>query len=295
MDMIHAKDADGDGTKDVLQANTYIEYRQGSMKEIFGGCFGDYDYETEFTEDKGFSIPKLHNTFVNFRPDDNSKNHVDKVFGAGEGCLGIREADQSQDRSYVLVDIPDNNEYYLNTEFFGSGSNNGLGMGHGFKETTAEGFNLDNVSAIIDLAHGRVGAAYGGSYNEGITRRTLINVPEQSTINLGKIFGGAYGTNALPPCDVYDANVDYRNTSEKARVSGGIYGGNNNVRRTIYGHVDISSPVWQTDSTLSTVYGAGYGPLTWSEYTQVNLKSGAKVYQGYGGGEQGNVLNAESS
>ena len=294
MDMIHAKDADGDGTKDVLQANTYIEYRQGDMKEIYGGCFGDYDYLTEFTKEKGFSIPKLHNTFVNFRPDDNSKNHVDKVFGAGEGCLGIREADQSQDRSYVLVDIPDNNEYYLNTEFFGSGSNNGLGMGHGFKETTAEGFNLDNVSAIIDLAHGRVGAAYGGSYNEGITRRTLINVPEQSTINIGKIFGGAYGTNALPPCDVYDANVNYRNTSEQARVRGAIYGGNNNVRRTIYGHVDISSPVWQTDSTLSTVYGAGYGPLTWSEYTQVNLNSGAKVYQVYGGAEQGNVLNAES-
>ena len=294
MAMIHAKDADGDGTKDVLQANTYIEYRQGNMKEIFGGCFGDYDYEKEFTVAKGFSIPKLHNTFVNFRPDDNSKNHVDKIFGAGEGYLGLRDADKAQDRSYVLIDIPDNKEYYANTEVFGSGSNNGMGMGHSFTETTADGFNLDNVSAIIDLANGRIGAAYGGSYNEGVTRRTLINVPEQSTIKIGNIFGGAYGTNALPPCDVYEANVDYRNTSEKARVSGAIYGGNNNVRRTLYGRVNVSSPVWQTDSLLGTVYGAGLGETTWSEYTQVNLKKGAKVYQVYGGGQMGQVLNDKS-
>ena len=294
MAMIHDKDADGDGIKDVLRSNTYIEYRQGSMKEIFGGCFGDYDYENEFTLEKGFSIPRLHSTFVNFRPDDNSKNHVDKIFGAGEGAPAHREADKAQDRSYVLVDIPYNKEYFANTEVFGSGSNNGMGMAYGFKETTADGFNLDDVSAIIDLANGRIAAAYGGSYHEGVTRRTLVNVPEQSTIHIGKIFGGAYGTNALPPCDVYESNVDYRNTSEKARVSGGIYGGNNSVRRTLYGRVNVSSPVWQNDSLLGTVYGAGYGPLTWSEYTQVNLKSGAKVYQAYGGGEQGNVLNAQS-
>ena len=294
MAMIHDKDADGDGIKDVLRSNTYIEYRQGNMKEIFGGCYGDYDYENEFTLEKGFSIPRLHSTFVNFRPDDNSNNHVDKIFGAGQGAPSHREADKAQDRSYVLVDIPDNHEYYTNTEVFGSGSNNGMGMAYGFKETTADGFNLDDVSAIIDLANGRIAAAYGGSYHEGVTRRTLVNVPEQSTIHIGKIFGGAYGTNALPPCDVYEANVDFRNTSEKARVSGAIYGGNNSVRRTLYGRVNVSSPIWQNDSLLGTVYGAGYGPLTWSEYTQVNLKSGAKVYQVYGGGEQGNVLNAQS-
>ena len=285
--------ANGNGDKDVLKANTYVEYRRGYMKEIYGGCFGDYDYEKEF---KDYKMPKIHNAFVHFRPDENDGNAytVDKVFGGGEGYLGYRPGDNAQCRSYVLVDIADNSNRYGSTEVFGSGSNNGLGMGHSFTETTADDFDLDSVTAIVDLAHGRIGAAYGGSYNEGVTRRTLINVPEESTIHIGKIFGGAYGTNALPPCDVYDANVDYRNTSEKARVSGGIYGGNNNVRRTIYGHVNISSPVWQTDSTLSTVYGAGYGPLTWSEYTQVNLKSGAKVYQVYGGGEQGNVLNAES-
>lgn len=294
MAMIHDKDADGDGIKDVLRSNTYIEYRQGNMKEIFGGCYGDYDYENEFTLEKGFSIPRLHSTFVNFRPDDNSNNHVDKIFGAGEGAPSHREADKAQDRSYVLVDIPDNHEYYTNTEVFGSGSNNGMGMAYGFKETTADGFNLDDISAIIDLANGRIAAAYGGSYHEGVTRRTLVNVPEQSTIHIGKIFGGAYGTNALPPCDVYEANVDFRNTSEQARVSGAIYGGNNSVRRTLYGRVNVSSPVWQNDSLLGTVYGAGYGPLTWSEYTQVNLKSGAKVYQVYGGGEQGNVINAQS-
>ena len=51
MSKVHPTDVDdgtgkgtADGIKDVLQANTYIEYRQGSMKSIFGGCFGDYDY-----------------------------------------------------------------------------------------------------------------------------------------------------------------------------------------------------------------------------------------------------------
>ncbi len=289
--LVHTNSA---GVKDVLKANAYVEYRRGDIKSIFGGCFGDYDYDTEFTASKGYSIPRIHNAFVNFRPDDNSRNHVDKVFGAGEGCQGVRRSDKMQDRSYVLVDIADKKGYYANTEVFGAGSNNGVGMNYSYKQTTDSKFDLDNVSAIVDLANGQIAAAYGGAYNEGITRRTLVNVPEQSTINIGNIFGGAYGTNALPPCDVYDANVDYRNTSEKARVTGAIFGGNNNVRRTIYGHVNISSPVWKNDSVLGTVYGAGLGSWTWSEYTQVNLKRGARVDEVYGGGQLGQVLNAES-
>ena len=40
---------------------------------------------------------------------------------------------------------------------------------------------------------------------------------------------------------MYEANVNYRNTSELARVTGAIYGGNNNVRRTLYGKVNIYS------------------------------------------------------
>ena len=302
--MVHAKDrynlADNtetpDGIKDVLQANAYVEYRNGRVKDIFGGCSGNYDYETEYTEDKNIFRPKLNNAFVNFRPDDYSGNSADQIYGAGEGASGDRVGDKVQNRSYVLIDIANDKDNFKNTEVFGSGMNNGLGVAFTPEIILAEGtnFNYDKASAIIDLARGQFGAAYGGAYNEGITGRTVVNVPAGSTINIKNIFGGAYGTNALPPCDVYESNVNY--SSGDATVTGAIYGGNNNVRRTIYGKVNINAPVWskKDKSSLGTVYGAGHGSYTWSEYTQVNLNEGAKVYQVFGGGEEGQVLNAES-
>ena len=290
---------------DVLQANTYIEYRNGTMKEIYGGCFGDYDYIEEFKAEDGYSIPLLHGSFVNFRPDEpkpsgeNSNNHVDKVFGAGEGMPGIRDGDRMQDRSYVLVDIPDGVDNFASTEVFGGGSNNGLGLIYSKDETLNPSFNIDNISAIVDLAHGQISAAYGGAYNEGITLRSVVNVPIGSTINIGNIFGGAYGINALPPCDVYESNVNYH--SEDAIVRDAIFGGNNNVRRTLYSKVNIFCPVYNGGIDKNTgakytasVYGAGLGESTWSEYTEVNLEPGAKVYEVYGGGKLGQVLNAES-
>ena len=329
--MVHQN---GDGIKDVLKANAYVEYRKGRMKYIHGGCFGDYDYDHEFTTEKGYSFPKLHNAFVNFRPDDNVSNHVDKVFGAGEGIEGVRVGDKMQDCSYVLIDIADSKKYYINTEVFGSGSNNGLGMGYGKRDdnsfvTFDSDFNLDEASAIVDLVRGFIGAAYGGSYNEGITRRTVLNVPEGSTIKIGSIFGGAYGMKILPPCDVYESNVNYHSSTATliydpgnvnypkadaesvSLFNGAIYGGNNNERRTLYAKVNIDVPVAQEKiiqyndeiknmtkgqvlMTNATVYGAGKGVDTWSEYTEVNLKDGAKVYEVYGGGQMGHVLNAES-
>ena len=45
---------------------------------------------------------------------------------------------------------------------------------------------------------------------------------------------------------------------------------------------------------MATVFGAGFGEGTWSQYTEVNLKNGAKVYEVYGGGKNGKVLNTES-
>ena len=302
-DMVHAADIDngtgtatkGDDIKDVLQANAYVEYRKGNTKSIFGGCFGDYDYNKEFTAENGYSIPQMHNAFVNIRPDKYSENQIEKVFGAGEGAPGVRDGDKSQNRSYVLIDIDDDQDNFASTEVFGSGSNNGLGMRYTPTATFEDNFG-ERATAVIDLLHGKINTAYGGSYNEGITRRTLINVPAQSTIKLQNIFGGAYGTQILPPCDVYESNVNYNNTSEQARVAGAIYGGNNNERRTLYTHVNISSPVWQDKDNgyTATIYGAGRGIDTWSEYTEVNLNSGARVYKVFGGGEMGHVLNAES-
>ena len=297
------------GANPSMIASAYMEYTQGRVDRIFGGCYGDYDYSNEFNNaNYSFEIyngsdthtgsikyfkPYLHNAFVNFKPNNNSNNLVKKVLGAGQGFSGDRDGDKVQDRSYVLVDIADAiNENFKDTEFFGAGAVNGLGMRYSASTTFGKNFDLNTASATIDLMRGKVSAAYGGSYEEGITRRTLVNVPEGSTIKTNNIFGGAYGNHILPPCDVYEANVNYR--SADARVNGAIYGGNNNVRRTIYSTVNVNVPVLAENGYSGTVYGAGKGLETWAEYTKVNLEPGAKVWEVYGGSEDGNVLNAES-
>ncbi|MBR6032603.1 MAG: hypothetical protein IKP36_11710 [Bacteroidaceae bacterium] len=298
---IHGYDEENpDAALAVLNASAYVEYQKGRLKDIFGGCFGDYDYDKEYTSAKGFAHPEMNNAFVNFRPVEHPRNETSKIFGAGEGFgtgkdfPGYRDGDKSQDRSYVLVDITNNKGRFASTEVFGGGMNNGLGMRYTKDETLAPSFDLDRASAIIDLVNGQIGAAYGGSYEEGITRRSVVNVPEGSTINIGSIFGGAYGTQTLPPCDVYESHVNYR--SEDATVRNAIYGGNNNERRTVYAHVNISSTVWQDREKgyWATIYGAGRGEDTWAEYTEVNLERGANVYEVYGGGENGHVVNTES-
>ena len=289
----------------VSKATTYMEYTQGRVRNILGGCFGDYDY----THDPAFKVgtgddcrvaekPYLHNAFVNIRPNKKENNEIAKVFGAGEGSSGDRDGDKGQDHSYVLIDIPEGIDNFANMEIFGAGAYNGLGMRYAAEETFRDGkdggeaFDLNEASAIIDLMRGKVNAAYGGSFEEGITRRTVVNVPVKSTIKINNIFGGAYGMHILPPCDVYESNVNYR--SGDARVNGAIYGGNNNVRRTLYAKVNISAPVLKANNYTGKIFGAGRGDYTWAEYTEVNLEEGANVYEVYGGGEMGNVLNAES-
>ena len=131
----------------------------------------------------------------------------------------------------------------------------------------------------------------------------MINVPEGSTFRCEKIFGGAYGVYNEYPCDVYESNVNW--SSSDALIGGyrtGIYGGNNNCRRTLYGKVNINAPVYSykdpqndvTKHTYATVYGAGYGKDTWSQYTEVNLNNTARVYEVYGGGQLGRVMNKKS-
>ena len=279
--------------------SSYMEYNQGRVRNILGGCFGDYDYNNDPAYKVGTdpdcrvaSKPYLHNAFVNIRPNTNASNAIERVFGAGEGYPGDRDGDKSQDHSYVLIDIPEGIDNFADTEIFGAGAYNGLGMRYKAEETFNGSVELSETSAVIDLMRGRVSAAYGGSYEEGITRRTLVNVPEKSTIKINNIFGGAYGMHILPPCDVYEANVNY--LGGDARVNGAIYGGNNNVRRTLYSKVNVSAPVLKENGYSGTIYGAGRGQFTWSEYTEVNLNKGANVWEVYGGGELGNVLNAES-
>ena len=301
-------------TPNVTDASAYMEYIQGRVSNIFGGCYGVYDYKDPHFKDytyttggtgtttenigtarDGFIKPRLDNAFVNFKPITNARNAVTRIYGAGQGYSRDSDRDIMQKRSYILIDIPQTMEYFRNMEIFGAGDFCGLGMGVAISTANA---NADGVTAstVIDLMRGQISAAYGGSCNEGITRRTIVNVPASSTINIGNIFGGAYGTQILPPCDVYESNVNYKNTGENAVVTGAIYGGNYGERRTLYAKVNISSPVWsnKTDGKLARVFGAGKGLDTWSEYTEVNLESGAKVYEVYGGGEMGHVLCAES-
>ena len=310
---------------DVTKASTYVEFLQGHVDNIFGGAFGEYDYDNDpiikktITEES--QQPRLDNAFVNFKPRENADSYAEKIFGGSQGDAGQSGKDKMQNRSYVLIDIPQTLTVFQNTEVFGAGAFAGVGIdvddlkpkikdtqetdaafaaraGIDYSQPAPDDYEerANRASAIIDLMRGRIKAAYGGSYAEGITRRTVVNVPEKSTINIEDIFGGAYGTQILPPCDVYESNVNYRNTSELARVTGAIYGGNNSERRTLYAKVNIFSPVWSDKDKgyLAQIYGAGRGLDTWSEYTEVNLEDGAQVYEVYGGGQLGHVLNGES-
>ena len=334
---VHGYDATNNPNPDVLNASAYIEYQKGRVANIFGGCYGVYDYTDPYYGDffyatdasdltegegdnqvthivgtarKGYTKPFLDNAFVNFRPVDTQGNSVAQIYGAGQGYMGEKEENLMQNRSYVLIDIPQDLATYQGLEVFGAGECGGVGMGVE-KATADAAATADKASAIIDLTRGQLKAVYGGSYEEGITRRTVVNVPAGSTVKLENIFGGAYGIKNDVACDVYEANVNWN--SENALVGGyrtGIYGGNNNYRRTLYGKVNINAPVYSykdpqndaTKHTYATVYGAGYGKDTWSQYTEVNLNDktgsnqyGARVYEVYGGGQLGKVMSAKAA
>ena len=300
----------------MLEASAYMEYVQGRVEKIYGGAYGVYDYKDSHYREffdaaghakTGYHKPFLGNAFINFRPNDtnNSLNTVEQIYGAGQGYLGEEEEDLMQNSSYILVDVPQTMTTFQNTEIFGAGECGGVGMGvdpillvdhKNNKDEDVEGVP-DQASAIIDLLSGHFKAVYGGSYQEGVTRRTMINVPDGSTFRCEKIFGGAYGLYNEYPCDVYESNVNWN--SSDALVGGyrtGIYGGNNNCRRTLYSKVNINAPVYydKTNEYFATVYGAGYGKDTWAQYTEVNLNNTARVYEVYGGGQLGRVMNMKS-
>lgn len=293
---------------DMLNASAYTEYVQGHVEKIFGGAYGVYDYKDphfrEYFDEEGhaktgYSKPFLDNAFINFRPTDsnNKLNTVKQIYGAGQGYLGEEEENLMQNRSYILVDVPQTMTTYQGTEIFGAGESGGVGMGVA-KATANNSETAHKASAIIDLLSGHFKAVYGGSYQEGVTRRTVVNVPEGSTFRGEAIFGGAYGLYNEYPCDVYESNVNWN--SSDALVGGyrsGLYGGNNNCRRTLYGHVNINAPVYydKANEYYATVYGAGYGKDTWSQYTEVNLNNTARAYEVYGGGQLGRVMNKNSA
>ena len=327
---------------ELLKASAYVEYQQGRADAIFGGHYGTYNYkDTEYgayfnadgTAKDNYTKPRMGNAFVNFRPTLNEKlkanehNSVSRIYGGSQGYPGDQDRDIMQRSSYVLIDIPqdmdENSTYphYKYMEVFGGGAWCGMGMQQEDGVITPELFSemanaqKDRYSASIDLARGHIGAAYGGSLNEGVVRRSWVNVPVGSTIEAGSLFAGGYGSGIFDPCDVYEGHVEYhsaaallvndRKRKDKSNndighdmMLGAIYGGNNAARRTLYGFINIDVPVrqshYQYGMTTATVYGAGYGSSSWSEHTEVNLNDGAEVYEVYGGGEAGGVMSPES-
>lgn len=297
-----------------MTASAYTEYLQGRMDCLYGGCYGYFDYsqplfkdffyttgDADATEENlgtarpGYTKPRMVSTFINFRPVAHGNNQVSQVFGAGLGYRNDSDRDIMQESSYVLVDIPQTMTTFQNLEVYGGGAYSGLGMSKSYAASRAlTGENLAKVSAVIDLVRGDIRAAYGGSLSEGIVRRSVVNVPATSTIKIQNLFGGGYGEATYSACDVYESNVNYY--SNDAQLTGSIYGGNNSERRTFYTNVNIYSPVWsnKTNGYNASVYGAGYGANTWALNTEVNLHAGARVYEVYGGGEAGKVINAET-
>ena len=278
----------------VLMASSYVEYQQGHVADyIFGGNCGSYNYTALNHEHVD---PYLVGSFVHIRPLDKVDNAVDKVFGAGRGYSGTSEQanhqDQMQDRSYVLVNIPGAQTNFTETEIFGSGAYSGLGMRLTAVQARAK---LDSVTAVVDLVSGTIKNAYGASYNEGVTRRTVVNVPQGSTTVLSNLFGGGYGSLMSSPCDAIETNVNW--SSNDAIVTGAVFGGNNNRRRTLFSTINVNSKVrsdLSNPSYTGWIYGGGLGADTWSYYTVVNLNANTDAYMVYGGGNAGNVLNKES-
>ena len=207
---------------DMLNASAYTEYVQGRVEKIFGGAYGVYDYKDahfrEYFDEEGhaktgYYKPFLDNAFINFRPSDtnNPLNTVKQIYGAGQGYLGEKDENLMQNRSYILVDVPQTMTTYQDTEIFGAGESGGVGIGVDPNEAKAPA-TAHKASAIIDLLSGHFKAVYGGSYQEGVTRRTEINVPEGSTFRAEAIFGGAYGLYNEYRCDVYEANVNWNSS-----------------------------------------------------------------------------------
>ena len=288
-------------TPDVLYASAYVEYVQGNItNNIFGGSCGAYSYTTSpysshIITDNGNPnnpLPYLASSFVHFKGNNNNRNNVTRVFAAGEGLEGTDASaniqDKMQQRSYLLLSSTADSTF-KKTDIFGAGANCGVGMQVAQSVRTG----LDSYSAVVDLMAGWVNDAYGASFNEGFTRRTIVNVPAGSTARMADLFGGGYGRRLTSPCDVYESHVKWNSSNA---MCGYIYGANNNARRTLYTFVDINSEAWSDKSAgyLTTVYGAGCGKDTWAEYTEVHLNNGALVYEVYGGGYGGKVYNLAS-
>ncbi|MBQ7495759.1 MAG: T9SS type A sorting domain-containing protein [Bacteroidaceae bacterium] len=260
-----------------LTANAYVEYTQGRVDSIFGGCYGGYEYSTDYPS-FGEARPNIQSSFVNISTSKEEDFPIKYIFGGSWGAADDDNNDKMQRYSYVLIDAPNLN--LATTDVFGSGAFAGLGV-----EGAPGG-------STVDLYSGRLRNVYGASLSGGYVFNTLVNVPATSTIHVNALFGGGKGATSDQFCDADTARVVYH--SAAARVDEAIYGGNDHYRRTANSFVDIDVAVRDNDGELIDVYGGGDGEGTVCECTHVNLNSGAWVRNVYGGGRNGQVWNPET-
>lgn len=305
----------------MLQSATFVKYIQGRTDSIFGGNYGSYDYADpvfkDYTYSRGeeslptgkvagdprldgegnpvFTFPHMvENSFVYFKPVDNSNNSVGYVFGGSEGFPGnVTLNDAMQRECYVLMDDTQskNTNRFANMDIYGGGAFAGTG--------TAESKGAGRTA--VDLYAGSFHNVYGGCNQEGLVGYTRVNVPSGSTVKVNALFGGGKGydpalfkvekTKALAAryCDHYVTCVDYQ--SADAIVNDAIYGGNENSRIACDTYINITAPVMQSSGYQATIYGAGYGRKTLTGRTNVFMNNGSNAYKVFGGGRDGNTFN----
>ena len=309
---------------EMLKSATFVKYIQGRTDSIFGGNYGSYDYADpvfkDYTYSRGeeslptgkvagnprldgegnpvFTFPHMvENSFVYFKPVDNSNNSVGYVFGGSEGFPGnVTLNDAMQEECYVLMDDTQskNANRFANMDIYGGGAFAGTG--------TAESKGAGRTA--VDLYAGSFHNVYGGCNQEGLVGYTRVNVPSGSTVKVNALFGGGKGydpalfkvekTKALAAryCDHYVTCVDYQ--SGDAIVNDGIYGGNENSRIACDTYINITAPVMQSSGYQATIYGAGYGRKTLTGRTNVFMNNGSNAYKVFGGGRDGNAFNFAS-
>ena len=309
---------------EMLKSATFVKYIQGRTDSIFGGNYGSYDYADpvfkDYTYSRGeeglptgkvsgdprldgegnpiFTFPHMvENSFVYFKPVDNSNNSVGYVFGGSEGFPGnVTLNDAMQEECYVLMDDTQskNANRFANMDIYGGGAFAGTG--------TAESKGAGRTA--VDLYAGSFHNVYGGCNQEGLVGYTRVNVPSGSTVKVNALFGGGKGydpalfkvekTKALAAryCDHYVTCVDYQ--SADAIVNDGIYGGNENSRIACDTYINITAPVMQSSGYQATIYGAGYGRKTLTGRTNVFMNNGSNAYKVFGGGRDGNAFNFAS-
>ena len=305
----------------MLQSATFVKYIQGRTDSIFGGNYGSYDYADpvfkDYTYSRGeeslptgkvagdprldgegnpvFIFPHMvENSFVYFKPVDNSNNSVGYVFGGSEGFPGnVTLNDAMQEECYVLMDDTQskNANRFANMDIYGGGAFAGTG--------TVESKGAGRTA--VDLYAGSFHNVYGGCNQEGLVGYTRVNVPSGSTVKVNALFGGGKGydpalfkvekTKALAAryCDHYVTCVDYQ--SADAIVNDAIYGGNENSRIACDTYINITAPVMQSSGYQATIYGAGYGRKTLTGRTNVFMNNNSNAYKVFGGGRDGNTFN----